>query len=321
MMIQVQEIPLGAVDRDAPLIHEGPRVVPERLLDSLRDVGLLTPIWLRARGQEVYQVVTGRRRLQAAAALQWREIAAQVLPPDTPESRCLLLHLYDNAFARGFELPEQAVLAAELLKYWDRQEVAGRFLPYLGLPPSPAHLERLLKMGQLEAPFQELAGRGRLALTAAAQLHDWDPGDRAAALPFLTALHLSQSKQEEFLEQVQQLSRREGVTAAAVLARPELAQPLADPASNPQEKTAAVRRQLSLWVYPRFSKTLEAYERALGCLGWKNHPRVRLQPPAAFEGPDFHLEIKFRDAPELQQLLAEILELSRRGDFTDLTRL
>jgi hypothetical protein len=75
------------------------------------------------------------------------------------------------------------------------------------------------------------------------------------------------------------------------------------------------------WVYPRLSAAREAFETALARLGWKGTPRMRLHPPPAFEGPDFHLEIKFRDAPELHQLLAEIERLTRAAGFDDLTRL
>ena len=59
--------------------------------------------------------------------------------------------------------------------------------PYLGLPPSPAILSRLVRTAGLEAPWQELAAAGRLALTAAARLADWDPEARAAAWPFWIA--------------------------------------------------------------------------------------------------------------------------------------
>jgi len=82
-----------------------------------------------------------------------------------------------------------------------------------------------------------------------------------------------------------------------------------------------VRRCLKRWLNPRLSAALAAFQEALGCLGLKGHPRVRLQPPPAFEGPDFHLEIKFRDAPELQQLLEEIARLTRQEEFSALTRL
>ena len=164
-------------------------------------------------------MVTGARRLQAAADLGWQAITARLVPEDTPDFYCLLVHVMDNAFTRGFNLREQAALAVRLLGHCDRETVAAKYLPYLGLPPSQAHLARLVKTASLEAPWQEMAAAGRLALTAAARLADWDPEARAAAWPFLDSLRMSQSKQEEMLDQVALLARREGLSPAAVLAR------------------------------------------------------------------------------------------------------
>jgi hypothetical protein len=230
------------------------------------------------------------------------------------------VHLFDNAFTRGFNLREQAELAARLLEHCDRETVVARYLPYLGLPPSAAHLERLIKTARLEAPWQRLAAQGRLCLSAAARLADWDPEGRAAAWPFLDGLHLSQSKQEEFLDQVALLARREGLSWSAVLARDELRRALAAPNRTPQEKTTAVRRHLYRWVYPRLSAAREAFGTALARLGWKGSPRLRLHPPPAFEGLDYSLEINFRDAPELQRLLADMVRLAGQEEFADLTR-
>ncbi len=285
-------------------------------------MGLINPPWLRPQpGGQRFQVVTGARRLQAAADLGWQEITVRLVPEGTPDFYCLLVHVIDNAFTRGFNLREQAALAVRLLSHGDRETVAARYLPYLGLPPSQAHLDRLIKTAGLEVPWQQLAADGRLALTAAARLADWDPEDRAAAWPFLDSLRLSQSKQEEFLDQVTLLARREGISPAAVLARDELRRALIDPDRTPQERTELVRRRLYRWVYPRLSAAREAFETALARLGWKGTPRFRLHPPAVFEGPDFNLEIKFRDAPELQQLLAEIDRLTHQEGFADLTRI
>ncbi|MCK9375291.1 MAG: ParB/RepB/Spo0J family partition protein [Syntrophobacterales bacterium] len=320
--IRLRDIPLAQIDAEALVLTTAATPDLERLMISLQEVGLLNPPWLKPQpGRSRWQVVTGTRRVQAAARLGWPEITARLVPEDTADFSCLLVHLFDNAFTRGFNLKEQAALAARLLRYCDRQAVVSRYLPYLGLAPSGAHLERLLKMAGLEAPWQELAAQGRLALTAGALLAGWDPEDRAAAWPYLEALRLSQSKQEEFLEQVSLLARREGLAPAGVLAREEVARALNDPDRTPPERLAAVRQQLYRWVYPRLSAAREAFETALGRLGFKRHPRMRLQPPPTFEGPDFHLEIKFRDAPELQQLLAELTRLTHPPDFDDLTRL
>jgi ParB/RepB/Spo0J family partition protein len=316
--IRFQTIPLSQI------LPAETATVPDldRLVASLKEVGLLNPPWVRPQaGGPGFQVVTGARRLRAAAALGWEEVTARLLPAETPDFFCLLVHLMDNAFSREFDLREQADLAARLVGHGDRETAAARYLPYLGLPPSPAHLDRLLKAAGLEAPWQELAAQGRLALTAAARLADWEAADRAAARPFWEGLRLSQSKQEEFLDQVALLARRQGLSPARVLARDELSRALTEPDRTPQERTEAVRRQLYQWVYPRFSAARQAFDTALTRLGWKRSPRIRLNPPPAFEGPDFHIEIKFRDAPELQQLLDEITRLSRSAEFADLSRL
>ena len=318
-MNDFQEIPLAAVDLEDRTFVISPAPDFSRLLPSIREVGLLAPPWLRLRADGQWQTVAGFKRLWAAAHLGWKRVLARTLPAGAPDSHCLLLALYDNAFTRGFNLGEQAILAGRLLEHWDRATVAARFLPYLGLPPSPAFLSRLEALATLEPAFQELAARGRLALTAGAALARWTPADRAAARPFLEQLWLSQSKQERFLEAVALVARREAVSPGAVLARQEMQQLLVEPSLNPQERTEAVRRQLDGWVYPRLSAARQAYQAALGRLGLAGHPRVRLKPPPAFEGPDFHLEIKFRDAPELQELLAEIARLTQQEEFSTLT--
>lgn len=319
--IPFQEISLTAVDLEDHTFTVPTGVDLSRLLTSMREVGLLNPPWLRARGAGGWQVVAGRKRLVAAAQLGWPTIPARTLPASVPDSHCLLVALYDNAFSRGFNLREQAFMARRLLEDWDRVAVAAKFLPYLGLPPSAAHLDRLLQVSYLSPPFLELCAWGRLALTAAASLAQWPEPDRAAALPYLASLPLSQSKQEQFLEAVALLARRDGVSPGEILSRQQLRQYLRDPALNPPERAEAVRRCLKRWLNPRLSAALAGFQEALGRLGLKGHPRVRLQPPPVFEGPDFHLEIKFRDAPELQQLLEEIARLAGREDFAALTRI
>jgi ParB-like chromosome segregation protein Spo0J len=320
--IRFQEVPLAQIDLGEAAREMTAAPARERLAASLREVGLINPPWLRRQpGGQVFQVVTGARRLMAAAHLGWQAITVRLVPQDTPDFYCLLVHVVDNAFTRGFDLREQADLAVRLLGHCDRETVAAKYLPYLGLPPSPAHLARLVKAAGLEAPWQEMMATGRLALTAAARLADWDPEAQAGAWPFLDGLRLSQSKQEEMLDQVAILARREGLSPAAVLARDELRGLLADPDRTPQERAAMVRRQMHRWVYPRFAAAREAFEAALARLGWKGLPRVRLHPPPAFEGPDFQLEIKFQDASELEHLLGEIGRLTRAADFDDLTRI
>jgi hypothetical protein len=320
--IRLQEVPLVLVDLDEGALKLVAASDLDRLKISIGAVGLLNPPWLKAQpGGERFQIVTGTRRLKAATDLGWQGITARLLPESTADSYSLLVHLFDNAFTRGFNLWEQATLTAQLCEYNDEETVATKYLPYLGLPSSRAFLSRLIKTATLAPPWPRLAACGRLALTAAAGLAAWDQKDRDAAWPFFEGLRLSQSKQEEFLEQVVLLARREGLTPAGILARDELRRALEQVDRTPQERTEAVRRHLYRWFYPRLSAAQESFANKLGKLGWKRNSRLHLKPPPAFEGPDFHLEIKFRDVPELQQLLKEISGLVDQEEFLTLFHL
>ena len=317
----LREIPLTALDREDHTFVFSPPGDLSRLQASIREVGLLNPPWVRSVKGDRFQVVTGVKRLLAAAQLGWVQVTARVLPADTPEARCLLVHLHDNACSRGFNNLEQALLASRLLEHWDRQTVIQKFLPCLGLAPSLTILERLLALALLEEPFQQLAARGRLSLPGAQMLASWEPQDRGAVAPFLEELPWSQSKQEEFLQGLNLLARREGVPPGEILSLEEFRQYLQEEAGTPQAKAAAARLLLQKQVSPRFSAVQEGFQTGLQRLGLRHHPRLRLQPPPAFEGPDFHLEVKFRDAAELQELLEELSLLARDKKFSDLTRI
>ncbi len=314
-----REISLNALDQADHTFVFPPVPDLSSLKASLQEVGLLNPPWVRAVDGDRFQVVTGWKRLLAAVRLGWEEVTARVLPADTPEARCLLIHLHDNALSRGFNPLEQALLVVRLQQHWDRQTVIQKFLPCLGLAPSLTLLERLLALAVLEEPLQLLAARGRLSLPAAQMLASWGPRDRGAVAAFLEELPLSQSKQEEFLQGLDLLARREGAPPAEILSREEFRQYLRAEAGNLQAKAAAVRLLLQKLVSPRFSAAQQGFQTGLQRLGLRHHPRLRLQPPPAFEGPDFHLEVKFRDAAELQKLLEELGRLARDQEFSDLT--
>ncbi len=288
---------------------------------SLSEVGLLSPPWLRRRADGLWQVVAGLKRLQAALALNWQKVLAFTLADNSPDSLCLLISLYDNACRRSLSPLEQAHYAARLLAHYDRSTVIQRFLPLLGLPAAAVYLDRLLALASLEEPLQLLVQQGRLALPAAARLAAWQPQDRLAAVPFFQLLPLSQSKQEELLAGLALLARREGGNPRDFLIREEFQRLLGNPALNPQDKAQAVRRQLRLWLQPRLSAAEASFTSLLKRLGLKQHPRRRLYPPPAFEGPDFYLELAFRDAAELEQHLTELLCLIKTQAFKDLMSL
>ena len=272
----IQEIPPAQVDLDSHPFRTVRLEDTTRLQESMAAVGLLSLPRVQSHTQGRWRPVTGWRRLTAAARLGWEKIPAVVLDPETPEAHLLLLYLHDNAFTRAFNPLELARLASRLLRHWDRKTLVAKGLPLLGLPPAPAYLDRLLAVAELEPPWQELVENGRVALTAAARLAAWTPGDREAALPFLADLPLTQSKQEEFIANIETLADREGLHRAAILHRGKMQEDLQDAAATPQARAEAVRRRLKAWVSPRYEVAQKAFGAGLNRLG-----SIAPSPPAS----------------------------------------
>lgn len=82
----------------------------EELMESIRHYGLLNPITVNAK----YELIAGRRRLEAAKRLGWRSISATVLD-DTDRISELELEIEENTQRNDFT-------EAELLAAYTRLE-------------------------------------------------------------------------------------------------------------------------------------------------------------------------------------------------------
>ena len=79
--IRLQEVPLALIDLPETGAGMGTAADMERLKESLKAVGLINPPWLQPQpGGHRFRVVTGARRLQAAADLQWQDIMVRLVP-------------------------------------------------------------------------------------------------------------------------------------------------------------------------------------------------------------------------------------------------
>ena len=179
----------------------------------------------------------------------------------------------DNAFYPGVQPPGQADWP-----FGCRAMAAGR--PWAAKYPSlpgPAAIPGaswpgLVTNEPLEAPWQELAAAGRLALTAAARLADWDPGGPGRGLAFF-----GQSAVEPEQAGGKCWTRWRSWPGGRESPRPPSSpgtnsgRPLADRTAPPGERAAMVRRQM----WPRWVSSSPG-----GPGGLRDRPG-----PAGVEGP------------------------------------
>lgn len=89
------------------------------LVDSMREIGLLSPILVFERGG-VYEVDAGHRRLLAARQLKWTSIPALVHDSDWDAKEAAMLH--ENVVREQLNAGEEAIFIAQLIEKYQLDE-------------------------------------------------------------------------------------------------------------------------------------------------------------------------------------------------------
>ncbi|MGQ0803001.1 MAG: ParB/RepB/Spo0J family partition protein [Actinomycetota bacterium] len=175
----LQEIPIASIrpNKFQPRRHFDESALGE-LADSIREVGLLQPVLVRADGEGSYELIAGERRWRAARRAGLQMIPALVRTSD--DSSALEQALVENLHRDDLNALEEAAAYQQLIEDFKltHERVASRvgrsratvtnMLRLLQLPPG---IQRLLRDGKIEAgharallgtpdrAFQELLAR------------------------------------------------------------------------------------------------------------------------------------------------------------------
>lgn len=144
------------------------------LADSIREVGILQPIRVRAlpaaegvdvaqQGAPRYMIVSGQRRYEAAKMLGLSKVPCLVVDESADASKTLVSQLAENLQRKAMTASELALAVQSLVQSGATQaEVAQR----LGIPASQVTL--LLNLLQLASPVKAAFERGRIESPRAA---------------------------------------------------------------------------------------------------------------------------------------------------------
>lgn len=288
-----------------------PEIVADDDLEaSIAALGLLRPLLAWETGGGL-KLLGGRRRLSALAGLGRAEAPAIILPPEAPAERALALGLADNR-DRELNAAEQALTWKFLT---DRHpEAAAGLAPLLGLGQSPKLRQWALASAALPRAGLAALAEGRLDLEIGARLAVWPPADQAAALALFEALTPSKQKKKQWLDWLEDISRRESLSPAAVLSSPELADALA---LAPRQGKPAAETEARRLVWKRRHPLLAALtgrrEARLKALALPPSAKMELDP--TLEDVRFTLNLTFTGAGEYRELTGLLQRLADSPDF------
>ncbi|MDQ1709914.1 MAG: ParB family transcriptional regulator, chromosome partitioning protein [Frankiaceae bacterium] len=153
-----REIPLDAISPNPrqPREHFDEEALSE-LVSSIREVGLLQPVVVRAVGAGRYELIMGERRLRAARTAGLSAIPAIVR--DTPDDDLLRDALLENLHRQQLNPLEEAAAYAQLLADFGatHDELASR------IGRSRSHITNTIRLMNLPPPVQRRVAAGVLS--------------------------------------------------------------------------------------------------------------------------------------------------------------
>jgi ParB family transcriptional regulator, chromosome partitioning protein len=149
----------------------------DELADSIKEVGLLQPVVVRATGPGVYELVMGERRWRASQRAGLTEIAAIV--KDTPDTELLRDALIENLHRQQLDPLEEAAAYQQLLDDFGatHEQLAQK------IGRSRPHISNTLRLLNLPATVQKRVAAGVLSAghaRALLSLNDPEAQDKLA---------------------------------------------------------------------------------------------------------------------------------------------
>ncbi|MBM3302714.1 MAG: ParB N-terminal domain-containing protein, partial [Deltaproteobacteria bacterium] len=277
---------------------------PEPLGESILRVGMINPPVVQDHPDKGIICVLGRRRLEAARLIGWREVQVLAVPREMPEQDGFALAFWDNYSHRVFTAATKAYVVRRLLELYCLDEVAQDFLPDLELPPKGPRLQRLRLIGELDDSSLQALAEGRLHEKTAALLASVDPKERRTLLELVRHLGLNANKATELISHIYDLSVYQSRSVSEVLALEPAPSILADDDLPVPERAERFRDLVRSWKFPELVKREQEFTRWRSSLDAPQNVRVR--PTPQFESDECTVEVLAIPPNEVESLIEQI---------------
>ncbi|MEW6614109.1 MAG: ParB/RepB/Spo0J family partition protein [Thermodesulfobacteriota bacterium] len=284
-----------------------------QLKKSIEKIGILNPPLVKKKSEEQYSIVCGYKRLLVCHEIGIEELRCAIMCQSIEDKDTFLISLYDNLSHRVLNPVEKSITISKLQKYYSVEVIVKKFLPLLGLNSHYSVLDRIKPLSSLDVKIKDAVVDGRIDEGVAAKFLNFSKKDREPILQILSTLRFSKNKQNEIIDNLYDITKRDGCSAYSILNAKELKDILADSNLNIPQKGSRVRYFLRKLKYPKIIKAENDFLEMKGKLNFGD--KIRLTPPPSFEGDRYCIEFLFENMDDLEDSLKKIDSAKHNKEF------
>ncbi|MFC1580972.1 ParB/RepB/Spo0J family partition protein [Thermodesulfobacteriota bacterium] len=286
------------------------------LVRSIREIGLINAPCVTEKPSGQMNIITGYRRVMAARALEWSGLPCRDLTPlDLSPLHLLVLALKDNMTTRVFNDVEKGMVLSRLATHVPREQVLNQYMPMLHLPSNDPLLTLFLDLEEADTDIKKAVSNGRLPLRNVKRLLELQSGSRDMVFYWLSNMKFNANQQVQFIETIEDISRREKKGIHDILEEKEMLRLFHDDKRNNPQKAKHVLEVLRRRRFPMLTKTEQAFRKQIAGLVLPNG--ITIHHPPHFEGSQYQLEACFKNGTELRKRLEKLVrmkDLDKVGD-------
>ena len=293
-----------------------PTGCPEKLLDSVKEVGIRHPISI-CSANKPYKIISGHKRVQAAIKSGLKSIQAFLVPT---MDNALVLNLKENFALRHYSDIEKGRILNKLISEGIQEEtIIDLYLPLLELERSKKIFDDLSSVEKIIPGLQKQLHQSKVPVKVFQIFFSWDPENQEAAEKFFSVTRPGVNKWRDLLELIEEISIRDGISPKDIFSSPETQETLNEEDLTPAQKYGRIHECLRDKRYPVFSDLKKQVARALDEIKLDDKTRFKYQE--AFESDEMKLELKFRDERELSQQVEKIFHALQSGSVEKLIKI
>ncbi|MBN1626023.1 MAG: ParB N-terminal domain-containing protein [Deltaproteobacteria bacterium] len=267
------------------------------VVSSIKAVGLINRPCVRRNREGHMEIITGYRRVLALKTLDMTTVPCiDLTDSGLTDADMFLLNLNDNLCTRRFNNVEKGMILNGLLKYSPDEETD--YIPLLDIT-SKWEADILSGIKDLHNNAKDSIAQGSVSIKTLGSLLDMKGIPVNLILNWIIKLKLNTNQQMLFIEYINDISIREGKGVNEFLNEETFVNILTDEDKNIPQKAKRFMDLLRARRLPFLTKNEKAFASLISGLDLPKG--VRITPPPFFEGPDYLLEISFRDGVMLKE--------------------
>jgi ParB family chromosome partitioning protein len=281
------------------------------LIPSIKRTGLLNPPVLTKR-EGKYIIVSGWRRIFAC-----RELSIPFIPVfimlETKDLEAFKVPVFENLSIRDYTQIERAAIVRKLHGFGESPEnIIQRYLPLLKAAPRREVMEAYIKIDQLSEEIKETAHNKKWPFGTLEIMTEWTEKERQSLFPLVNELSLN--KQKELIENIFEISRKQGVSVQNILSSGEFIKVQKDDSLSPVQKTEKIYLLARTQRYPSLSKWKEALKKISKDMNLPEE--IAVIPSKFFEDEVISIRLDVKNKEELEKYVDKLKELSSKKEIS-----